>query len=109
MKEPVVLEPMKKIDEIRSFSNKELRLSMESVGALPKSSEYCEPIRKEFYSYVSGIIGMAYNPFLNEDIRDCIFDYEQTVKLRFWTSRIAKIRIAANQQTRLGLVLVKKR
>ena len=61
------------------------------------------------YPYdVPGVIGIAYNPFLNEDIRDCFFDYEQTVLLRFWTSRIATIRSAANQQTTLGLVLEKK-
>ena len=35
----------------------------------------------------------------------CLTTYEQTVLLRFWTSRIATIRSAANQQTRLGLVL----
>ena len=51
---------------------------------------------------------MAYNPFINEDIRDCFFDYEQAVLLRFWTSRIATIRSAANQQTKRGLVLEEK-
>ena len=105
MKEPVELEPMKKIDEIRRLSNKEMRLSKESMGALPKSSENCGPIRKKSYSYVSGIVGMSYNPFINEDIRDCFFDYEQAVLLRFWTSTKATIRSAANQQTALGLVL----
>ena len=105
MKEP---EPMRKIDEIRRFSNKELRLNKESMGALPKSSEYCGPIRKKSYSYVSGIIRIAYNPFLNEDIHDCFFDYEQAVLLIIWTSRIATIRSATNQQTRLRLVLEEK-
>ena len=95
-KRTVELEPMKKVDKIRRFSNKELRLTKESMGALPKSSEYCGRIRKKSFSYVSGIIGMAYSPFLNEDIRDCLFDYEQAVLLRFWTSRIAAIRSAAN-------------
>ena len=75
MKEPEELEPMRKIDEIRRFSNKELRLAKESMGALPKSSEYCGPVNKKSYCYVSGIIGIAYNPFLSEDIRDCFFDY----------------------------------
>ena len=51
---------------------------------------------------------MAYNPFINEYIRDCFFDYEQAVLLRFWTSRIATIRSAANQQTKLGVVLEEK-
>ena len=108
MKEPVDLDPMRKIDEIRRFSNKELRLTKESMGAMPKSSEYCGPIRKKSYSYGSGIIGIAYNPFLNEDIRDCFYDYEQAVLLRLWRSRIATIRSAANQQAKLGLVLEEK-
>ena len=63
MKEPVELEPMRKLDEIWRFSNKELRLTKESMGALPKSSEYCGPIRKKSYSYVSGIIGDSVQPF----------------------------------------------
>ena len=48
---------------------------------------------------------MAYNTFINEDIRDCFFDYEQAVLLRFWTSRIMTIRSAANQQAKLGLLM----
>ena len=59
MKKPVDLEPMRKIDEKRRFSKKELRLTKESMGALPKSSEYCGPIRKRSCSYVSGIIVIA--------------------------------------------------
>ena len=98
MKKTVELEPMKKIDEKRRFSKKELRLSKESMGALSKSSEYCGPVRKKSYSYVSGIVGMAYNTFIKEDMRDCFFDYEQAVFLRFWISRIATIRSAANQK-----------
>ena len=96
-----IYESMKKIDELKRFSNKELRLTRESMGALPKSSEYCGPIRKKSYSYVSGITGMAYNPFINEDIRDCFFDDEHAVLRRFWTSRIVMIRSATNQQTKI--------
>ena len=73
LKELEELEPMRKIENLLvswRFSNKELRLTKESMGALPKSSEYCGPIKKKSYSYVSGIIGIAYNPFLSEDIRD---------------------------------------
>ena len=101
MKEPEELEPMRKIVEIRRFSNKDLRLTKESKGALPKSSEYCGPIKKKSYSYVSGIIEIAYNPFLSEDIRDCFFDYEQAVLLRFWTSRIVTIKSVNNPQAKL--------
>ena len=108
VKEPEELEPMRKIDEIRRFSNKELILTKEFMGALPKSSEYCGPIKKKLYSYVSGVIGMAYNPFLSEDIRDCFFDYEQAVLLRFWMSRIVTIKNATNPQNKLGLILEEK-
>ena len=55
---------------------------------------------------MSRVIGIAYNSFLSEDIRDCFFDYEQAVLLRFWT-RIVTIKSAANPQTKLGLVLEK--
>ena len=105
MKEPEELEPMRKIDEIRRFSNKELRLTQNLWGHYRKFSEYCGTIKKKSYSYVSGIIGIAYNPFLSEDIRDCFFDYEQAVLLRFWTSRIVTIMSAINPQIRLELVL----
>ena len=94
-------------DELKS-TKKELRLTKESMGALPKSSEYCGPIKKKSYGYVSGIIGIAYNPFLSEDIRDCFFDYEQAVLLRFWTSRIVTIKSVNNTQAKLGLVLEEK-
>ena len=108
MKEPEELEPMRKNDEIRRFSDKELRLTKESMRALPKSSDYWGPIRKKSYSYVSGVIGIAYNPFPSEDIRGCFFDYEQAVLLRFWTSRIVTIKSAANPQAKLGLALEEK-
>ena len=75
---------------------------------MPESSEHCGPIRKKSYSYVSGIIGIANSPFLNENIRGCFFDYEQAVLLRLWLSRIATKRSAANQQVKLGLVLEEK-
>ena len=42
MREPVELEPMRKIDEIRRFSNKELMLTKESMGVLPKSDKRVE-------------------------------------------------------------------
>ena len=107
MKEPVELEPMKKIDEIKRFSNKEMRLTKDLW-------EHCRspvnsPVRSHTVTYPeSGIIEMAYNAFINEDIRDCFFDYEQAVLLRFWTSKFATIRGTANQQTKVGLVLEEK-
>ena len=78
------------------------------METLLKSSEYCGQIRKKSYRYVSGISGMAYNPFINEDIRNCYFDYAQTVLLRFSLSRTSTIRSIVSQQVKLGLVLEEK-
>ena len=52
MKEPEEIEPLRKINEIRRFSMKELRLSKESMGTLVRPSEYCGPVRKKSYHYV---------------------------------------------------------
>ena len=59
MKEPIEVEQLKKIDEIQKFSNKELRLTKESMGTLLKPSEYCGMITKKSYHNVSGKAGMA--------------------------------------------------
>ena len=78
MKKHEELEHLKKIYEKRILK-KEFKLTKKLMGILPKSSEYCVPIR---------IVGMAYNPFIDDDIGDCYFDYKQAVLLRFWSSRI---------------------
>ena len=63
MKEPVELEHLRKTDEIRRFSNKELRITKE----LMRTSEYRGSIRKKSHNFFSGIVGTAYNSFINED------------------------------------------
>ena len=77
MKESEELEPMRKIDEIRRFSNKELRLTKEFMGALPKSSEYWtdqeEVVQLRIRNHRDSV-----QPFPE----CCFFDYEQAVLLR---------------------------
>ena len=73
------LRNLRKIDEIRRFSYEEHKLTKEGMGTLLSSSEYFGPISKKSYHNVSVIVGMAYNLFIKEDIRDCYFDYEQNV------------------------------
>ena len=108
VKEPVELEPLTKIDEIRRFSNKELRLTKELLMTLLKSSKYCGPISNKPYQYVSGIVGMVYKPFMSEHIRDCYLDYEQAVLLRFWLTIISTIRRIANTKSTCGLYCMKR-
>ena len=78
------------------------------MGALPRYIDNCGSIRKKSYCYVSRITGVAYDSLINEDIHDCLFEYEQAVLLRFWKSIITTIRSAFNQQTKLELVLEEK-
>ena len=51
---------------------------------------------------------MAYNPFINENIRDCYFDYQEAMFLRFLLSRISTIRSTASQQVKLGFLMEEK-
>ena len=46
MREPIELEPMRKMVAIRRFYNKELRLTKKSRGKFLKFSEYCGLFRK---------------------------------------------------------------
>ena len=55
----------------------------EAMGTPLKSSENSGLIRKNSFPYLSGILGMAYNPLINEDIRNWYFGYEQVLLLRF--------------------------
>ena len=73
----------RKIDGTARFSDKEFRLTKKSTGALRKSIDYCGPIRKKSYHYVSGSVRMAYNSLI-EVTGDCYFDYMQAVLLRLW-------------------------
>ena len=59
VKEPVELEPLRKINEIGRFSNKDLRITNESMRPLLKFSENSGLIRNKSKYYVSGIVGMT--------------------------------------------------
>ena len=66
--------------------------------------KYSWPISRKLYHYVSGIVQMAYNPFIPKDIPDCSFDYERALLLRYWKSGISTIRSNSSQQVNLGPV-----
>ena len=54
---------------------------------------------------MSGIPGMAYNPFVNEEAREAYFDYEQVTVLNFWVERIKEIGMLMVEQPKLGIIL----
>ena len=54
---------------------------------------------------MSGIPGMAYNPFVNEEAREAYFDYEQVIVLNFWVERIKETGMLMVEQPKLGIIL----
>ena len=63
------LENHGKLDEIRRFHNKKLEEGHDVHRNLALAEDYSRPNRKGEYQYVyvSGVMGIAYNPFLNSE------------------------------------------
>ena len=61
------LESHRKLDEIRRFYNKKFEEKHDVHRTLASSGEYLKPNKKGEYQYVSGVMGMAYNPFLDSE------------------------------------------
>ena len=61
------LESHRKLDEIGRFYNKKFEEEHDVHRNLASSEEYSRPNKKGEYQYVSGVMGMAYNPFLDSE------------------------------------------
>ena len=57
------LENHGKLDEIRRFHNKKLEEGHDEHRNLALAEGYAKPNKKGEYQYVSGVMGIAYNPF----------------------------------------------
>ena len=89
-KESSDMESYRKLEEVRRYSNKELKVSRELIEAVRGQKEFATLGKLKSFQYVSGIPGMAYNPFVNEEAREAYFDYEQVIVLNFWVERNKK-------------------
>ena len=54
---------------------------------------------------MSGVPGMAYNPFVNEEARDSYFDFEPALILSFWVERVWELGTITSEQLQLGVIL----
>ena len=63
------MESYRKLEEVRRYSNKELKVSRDLIEAVRGQKEFATLGRLKSFQYVSGIPGMAYNPFVNEEAR----------------------------------------
>ena len=87
-KETNDIESYRRLEEVRRYANKELKVSLESIEAVRQQKDYATLGKLKSFQYVSGIPGMAYNPFVDEEAREAYFDYEQVMILDFWVEQV---------------------
>ena len=90
-KESNDMESYRRLEEVRRYSNKELKVSRELIEAVRGQKDYATLGKLKSFQYVAGIPGMAYNPFVIEEAREAYFDYVQVVILDFWVERVKEI------------------
>ena len=81
----------RKLDEIRRFYNKKFEEKHDVHRNLASSGEYLKPNKKGEHQYVSGVMGMAYNPFVDLEAGGAHRNYEVAELLKFWTEKIMEI------------------
>ena len=101
------LESHRKLDEIQRFYNKKFEERHEVHRNLASSGDYSRPNKKGEYLYVSGVMGIAYNPFLESEARSAHRNHEVTELLKFWTEKIIEIETVERERPSLGLILEK--
>ena len=104
-KESNGMESCRRLEEVRRYSNKGLKVSRELIEAVRGQRDYATLGKLKLFQYVSGIPGMAYNPFANEEAREAYFDYEQVIVLDFWVERVKETGMLMVEQPKLGFVL----
>ena len=104
-KESNDMESYRRLDEVRRYSNKELKLSQKSIEVVRGEKDYVTLGKLESFQYVSGIPGMAYNPFVDEEAREAYFDYEQVMVIVFWVERVKETGMLMVEQPKLGIIL----
>ena len=99
------LESHRKLDEIRRFYNKKFEEKHDVHRNLASTGEYLKLNKKREYQYVSGVMGMAYNPFLDLEAGGAHRNYEVAELLKVWTEKIMEIDTVERERPSLGLIL----
>ena len=99
------MENYRRLEEVRRYSNKELKVSRELIETIRGQKDFATLGKLKSFQNVSGIPGMAYNRFVNEEAREAYFDYEQVIRLDFWIERVKETGMLMVEQPKLGIVL----
>ena len=94
------LESHRKLGEIRRFYNKTFEEKHDVQRNLASPGEYLKPNKKGEYQYVSGVMGMANNPFLDSEAGGAHRNYEVAELLKFWTEKIVEIDTVERERER---------
>ena len=101
------LESHRKLDQVRGFYNKKFEEGHDVHRNLASSEEYSRPNEKGEYQYVSGVMGIAYNPFLDSEAGGAHRNHKVAELLKFWTEKIVEIDAVERERPSLGLLLEK--
>ena len=102
------LESHRKLDEVRRFYNKKFEEEHDVHRNLASSEHFSRPNEKGEYQYVSGVMGIAYNPFLDSEAGGAHRNHEVAELLKFWTrKKIVEIDAEERERQGLGLILEK--
>ena len=85
------LENHGKLYEIRRFSNKKLSEDHDVHRNLALAEDYSSSTKRGEYQYVSGVMGIAYNPVLDSEAENACMNFEVAELLKFWKEKIAEI------------------
>ena len=99
------LENHRKLDEIRRFYKQKFEEGHDVHRNLALAEGYARPNKKREYQYVSGVMGIAYNPFLNSKAASAYRNHEDAELLKFWTEKIIVIDLTEREKPSLGLLL----
>ena len=77
------LESHGKLDEKRRFYNKNFEEGHEVHRNLARAEEYAKPTKRGEYQYVSGVMGIADNPFLDSEAGNAYMHFEVAEWLKF--------------------------
>ena len=101
------LENQRKLDLKRRFSNKKFGKNHDLHRKLALVEDYSRPTKRGEYQNVSGVIGIAYNPFLDSEAGNSCMNFEVAELLKFWTEEIIEIESTKRERPSLCLLLGK--
>ena len=74
---------------------------------LVRAEDYSKPTKRGEYQYVPGVMGTAYNLFLDSEAGNAYMNFELVELLKFWKENIIEIDPTEREKPSLGLLLEK--